>query len=307
MEAFRFLEFDSCPNIIEAYEGWWKMISSRCFAASWTGVLKISLSSSIRVVVQSEPTDYRVRKIHLPHTRWRRQGDDPVQLPWKFQETQDNLKNSRDFKSSNNIGDSQFEVLISGSIQSGRDITYYIKYMENLTKSQLTIPKPQEILDALNKYFLSSHFLDTEGEQPELLDTINMLNSKSSRKSLKTLQVDNKKLGEIIAVTEQLTELESAFDDIKAERENELHNISKQDRRIAEIIKELKDAKLTYVCAHVAQQTQLYKIKFDELSIGKSHLVDDKEVAQEMYEYVIGGWAELVKQARDVLGDVVIA
>ncbi|KAI5682151.1 hypothetical protein M9H77_03379 [Catharanthus roseus] len=272
MEAFRFLEFDPCPNITKAYEGY------------------------IWAAVQSEPVEELIKKDpSSPHTMEmsrRRPSTGTIEI-------------SEILHPPTNVGDFHIKVPISGSTQSGRDMTYYIKYMENLTKSQPTkeaVIPPQEILDALNKYFLSSNFSDTVEEQQELLDA-------------KFIYI----LGDINVVTEKLPKPQSAFHDIKAERENELDNISKQGRQIAELIKEFKEAKvssdqssshvreLTDVCTRVAQETQLYKIKFDELSIGKSCLIDDKEAAQEMYEDVIAGWAELRKQARDVLGDAVIA
>ncbi|KAI5663832.1 hypothetical protein M9H77_23155 [Catharanthus roseus] len=57
MEEFRFLQFDPCTNIIDKYKGWWKMISSWCFADSWTEVLKIVFSSSTPTAVQQEPVE----------------------------------------------------------------------------------------------------------------------------------------------------------------------------------------------------------------------------------------------------------
>ncbi|KAI5667250.1 hypothetical protein M9H77_17103 [Catharanthus roseus] len=259
MEVFRFLEFDPCPYVTKAYEGWWKMIS-QCFVASWTEVLKIALSSSIQAA----------NDLSSPHT---------MEMSKRRPSFITDVLLVKQRNPPTNIGDSHIEVLVSGSIKSGRDITYYIKYMENLTKSQLTVISPQEILNALNKYFSSSHFPDTEEEQQELLDA--------------TLEVANKKLGEINAVTKMQIQLD---------------NISKQDRQasdikaqIAELVKELKEAKassdqsssyvreLIDVCVRVTQETQLYKIKFDELSIGRSCSINDKEAAQEMYEDVIVG------------------
>ncbi|KAI5677043.1 hypothetical protein M9H77_07993 [Catharanthus roseus] len=260
MEEFTFLEFDHYPNATNKYKGWWKMISSRCLAAPWTEVLKIVLPSSISAALQLEPQRNRVRNIHLPHTRLRYQGENPMRLPWKFRFIIDVLlviqRKPRTTETPSeipspptNVGDSPIEIL------------HII--MENLTKSQLTkeaMTSPHEILDALKKIL---H---------------------------KTLEVANEKLGEINVVTEQLMELESAFHDIKG---GQMSDIKAQ---ILELVKELKatGASSEWSSSCVRELTNVC-IKFDELSIGKFHLIDDKEEAQEIYEGIITGWAELVK------------
>ncbi|KAI5668930.1 hypothetical protein M9H77_18783 [Catharanthus roseus] len=251
MEAFRFLEFHSYQNIIEAYKGWWKIISSQCFVASWTEVLKIALSSSIQVAMQLELTRVSSKKdlssLHTMEMSRRRPSFITDVLLVKQRKPRTTGTPPEIPSPLTNVGDSHIEVLLSDSIQSGRDITYYIKYMENLIKSQPTVPKPQEILQ-------------------ELLDTINI-------------------------VIEQLTELQSLF------RENQLENIFEQGHQIAELNwSSSRVRELTDVCARVAQETQLCKIKFNELSIRKSRLIDDKEAAQEMYEDSVAGWAKLVNK-----------
>lgn len=80
-------------------------------------------------------------------------------LACKIEEAQDNRNTDRDSKS-NKCRRFLIEVFVSGSIQSDRDIVYYIKYIENLTKSQLTkevVISPQEILYAFKKILFRPH------------------------------------------------------------------------------------------------------------------------------------------------------
>lgn len=210
---------------------------------------------------------------------------------------------------------------------------------------------PHEQFDAFQKYFPSINFPDTVEGRGELLATDKALKRIPSkdlsldlqllcdrirtkvgslilecRECRKNLENANKELVQITAAKERLIEMQNTFDNLRAEHEQELCNISKKGRRESEIKAQMDDLEKklrtvetlsqwssdrlrerTNVCTRVAQETMFYKSNCDALSSEKSLLISDIGAAKEIIKNVNDGWAELIRQVRDVLEAQIIA
>lgn len=81
-----------------------------------------------------------------------------------------------------------------------------------------------------------------------------------------------------------------------AELQKEFKTAEASSQHSSDCLRELSD-----ICTHVAQETILYKSKYDALSNGESLLISNKGATEEIIKDVNARWVELVKQVRNML------